>query len=315
VWLSIFGIARATVKVLPTTVAVTQSWYRCNQRSFPISTGCAHDLGGSRRPAARRRVSFDFAYLLAAIRLVAEEAGAAAMRYYGTSEATLKTDGSPVMAADQAAEAIIMAALADLTPEIPVIAEEATAKGLAPEVVGSRFWLLDPLDGTREFLSGNGEFTINIALIEEGHPVLGVVVAPVLGQSYAGHGPGTAMLTDAAGERPIRVRPVPAEGETVVGSRSHGDPAAMERVLADRKVAAFRAAGSSLKLCLIARGEADFYPGFGPTMEWDIAAGHAVLSAAGGRVVTLEGGPFLYGKREYRNGPFLASGGGPASAA
>ncbi len=255
-------------------------------------------------------LQFDLAYLLAAIRPVAEEAGAAALGYYGAAEARLKTDGSPVTAADQAAEDIILAALAELTPEIPVIAEEAMAKGLAPKVVGARFWLVDPLDGTREFLSGNGEFTVNIALIEDGIPVLGVVVAPALGQSYAGHGPGTATLIDADGERPIRVRAVPAEGETVVGSRSHGDAAEMERFLADRRVAAFRAAGSSLKLCLIARGEADFYPRFGPTMEWDIAAGHAVLAAAGGRVLTLEGGPFLYGKPDYRNGPFIASGPG-----
>ncbi len=253
---------------------------------------------------------FDLAYLLAAIRPVAEDAGAATLRYYGHAVASLKTDGSPVTAADQAAEDIILAALADLTPEIPVIAEEAMAKGPAPEVAGRRFWLVDPLDGTREFLSGNGEFTVNIALIEDGRPILGVVVAPALGQSYGGYGPGTATLADADGERPIRVRAVPAEGETVVGSRSHGDPAAMERFLADRKVAAFRAAGSSLKLCLIARGEADVYPRFGPTMEWDIAAGHAVLAAAGGRVLTLEGGPFLYGKPDYRNGPFIASGSG-----
>jgi 3'(2'), 5'-bisphosphate nucleotidase len=223
---------------------------------------------------------FDIAYLLAAIQPLAKEAGAAALRYYG-------------------------AALADLTPEIPVIAEEATAKGLAPEVEGRRFWLVDPLDGTREFLSGNGEFTVNIALIEDGLPILGVVVAPALGLSYAGHGPGTATLADAEGERPIRVRAVPDEGETVIGSRSHGDPAAMERF---RRVAACRAAGSSLKLCLIAQGEADIYPRFGPTMEWDIAAGHAVLAAAGGRVSTLEGGPFRYGKPGYRNGPFIASG-------
>jgi len=253
---------------------------------------------------------FDLAYLLAAIRPVAEDAGAATLRYYGHAVASLKTDGSPVTAADQAAEDIILAALADLTPEIPVIAEEAMAKGPAPEVAGRRFWLVDPLDGTREFLSGNGEFTVNIALIEDGRPILGVVVAPALGQSYGGYGPGTATLADADGERPIQVRPVPPEGETVMGSRSHGDPAAMERFLADRKVAAFRAAGSSLKLCLIARGEADVYPRFGPTMEWDIAAGHAVLAAAGGRVLTLEGGPFLYGKPDYRNGPFIASGSG-----
>ena len=252
----------------------------------------------------------DLPRLLAAIRPVAEEAGAATLRYYGHAAVTLKIDGSPVTAADQAAEDIILAALAELTPDIPVIAEEATANGLAPQVVGTRFWLVDPLDGTREFLNGNGEFTVNIALIEDGRPILGVVVAPALGRSYGGGGPGTAFLADAAGERPIGVRTIPAEGETVVGSRSHGDADAMERFLAGRRVAAFRAAGSSLKLCLVAQGVADLYPRFGPTMEWDIAAGHAVLAAAGGRVTTLDGGPFLYGKPDYRNGPFVASGGG-----
>jgi 3'(2'), 5'-bisphosphate nucleotidase len=253
-------------------------------------------------------LNLDLPRLLAAIRPLAEAAGAATLRHYGHAEATLKTDGSPVTAADQAAEDIILAGLAELTPDIPVIAEEATAKGLAPEVAGRRFWLVDPLDGTREFLSGNGEFTVNIALIEDGRPILGVVVAPALGQSYGGSGLGTAFLADAAGERPIRVRAIPTEGETVVGSRSHGDPVAMERFLAGRRVAGFRPAGSSVKLCLIAQGEADLYPRFGPTMEWDIAAGHAVLCAAGGSVTTLEGGPFRYGKPGYRNGHFVASG-------
>jgi 3'(2'), 5'-bisphosphate nucleotidase len=255
-------------------------------------------------------VSLDLSRLLPAIRRAAEEAGAATLRYYGSAAAVLKTDGSPVTAADQAAEDIILAALARLTPEIPVVAEEAMANGHGPQAVGSRFWLVDPLDGTREFLSGNGEFTVNIALIENGRPILGVVVAPALGQSYGGHEPGTAILADGTGERPIRVRAIPEEGETVVGSRSHGDPVAMERFLADRRVSAFRAAGSSLKLCLLAQGEADLYPRFGPTMEWDIAAGHAVLQAAGGQVLTLDGEPFRYGKPDYRNGPFVASGGG-----
>ena len=125
---------------------------------------------------------------------------------------TLKTDGSPVTAADQAAEDIILAALAELTPDIPVIAEEATAKGLAPQVVSTRFWLVDPLDGTREFLNGNGEFTVNIALIEDGRPILGVVVAPALGRSYGGGGPGTAFLADAAGRTADRGADDPRRG-------------------------------------------------------------------------------------------------------
>ncbi len=253
-------------------------------------------------------MSLNRAGLLAAIRPIAEAAGRATLRFYGSAEATFKTDGSPVTAADQAAEDIILPALQALTPDIPVISEEAAAKGLAPTVTASTFWLVDPLDGTKEFLNGNGEFTVNIALIDDGRPVLGVVVAPALGQTYGGGAPGTAFRADAAGERPIAIRPIPPEGETVVGSRSHADAAAMERFLAGRKVAAFRAAGSSLKLCLIAAGEADLYPRFGTTMEWDIAAGHAVLCAAGGELRGLDGAPFRYGKPGYRNPHFVAYG-------
>jgi 3'(2'), 5'-bisphosphate nucleotidase len=251
----------------------------------------------------------DLAALLAAVIPVAEEAGRATMRFYGQCTASEKADGSPVTAADQAAEDIILPALRALTPTIPVVSEEESAQGLTPEVTGELFWLVDPLDGTREFLNGNGEFTVNIALIERRVPVLGVVVVPALAESFAGAGAGTATLTDASGTRAIKVRTPPPEGLTVVGSRSHGDAAAMDAFLTGLTVAAFRAAGSSLKLCLIARGEADLYPRLGTTMEWDIAAGHAVLAAAGGTVLTLEGGAFLYGKPAYRNPHFAAYGG------
>ncbi len=250
----------------------------------------------------------DLRALLAQVRPIAEEAGRATLRFYGSTDATAKADGSPVTAADQAAEDIILPRLRALTPDIPVVSEEEAAQGLSPEVTGARFWLVDPLDGTKEFLSGNGEFTVNIALIENGVPVLGVVVIPARRETYAGAGPGTATLTDAAGTRPIAVRDVPAAGLTVVGSRSHGDAAAMATFLAGRRVCDFRPAGSSLKLCLIARGEADLYPRLGTTMEWDIAAGHAVLAAAGGRVERLDGAPFTYGKPDYRNPHFAAYG-------
>ncbi len=251
----------------------------------------------------------DLQALLAAVRPIAEEAGYATLRFYGVTNATTKADGSPVTAADQAAEDIILPALRALTPDIPVVSEEEASKGLSPQVTGNRFWLVDPLDGTKEFLSGNGEFTVNIALIDHGVPVLGVVVVPALGDIYAGAAPGTAVLEDKTGERCINVRPIPEDGLTVVGSRSHGDADAMQKFLGDRKVAEFRAAGSSLKLCLIARGEADLYPRLGTTMEWDIAAGHAVLRAAGGRVETLDGEDFGYGKPGYKNPHFVASGG------
>ncbi len=252
--------------------------------------------------------TLDLATLLQEVRPIAEEAGHATLRFYGTTDAVTKADGSPVTAADQAAEDILLPQLRALTPDIPVVSEEEAAHGLTPEITGRRFWLVDPLDGTKEFLSGNGEFTVNVALIEDGVPILGVVVIPVKNETYAGAGLGTATLTDAGGERPITVRTPPAAGLTVVGSRSHGDAAAMDAFLAGRRVAEFRPAGSSLKLCLIAKGEADLYPRLGTTMEWDIAAGHAVLAAAGGRVETLDGKPFVYGKADYRNPHFAAFG-------
>jgi 3'(2'), 5'-bisphosphate nucleotidase len=164
--------------------------------------------------------------LLAAIRPVAEEAGRATLAFYGDKAGTReKADGSPVTLADEAAEAVILPALRALTPEIPVVSEEEVAQGIGPSRVGARFWLVDPLDGTKEFISGNGEFTVNIALIEDGRPVLGIVVAPALGETYAG-ADGEATLVDASGERKILCRCPPDEGETVVGSRSHGDASA-----------------------------------------------------------------------------------------
>ena len=250
----------------------------------------------------------DLPALLRAIIPIAEEAGRATLTFYGSTDAAAKADGSPVTAADQAAEDIILPRLRALTPDIPVVSEEEAAKGLSPDVTGERFWLVDPLDGTKEFISGNGEFTVNIALIERGTPVLGVVVIPARAQTFAGAGPGTATCTDTQGTRAIATRQAPAAGLTVVGSRSHGDAAAMDAFLAGRTVAEFRAAGSSLKLCLIAAGEADLYPRLGTTMEWDIAAGHAVLAAAGGRVTTVDGAPFTYGKPDYRNPHFAAHG-------
>jgi 3'(2'), 5'-bisphosphate nucleotidase len=253
--------------------------------------------------------ALDLAALLKAVVPIAEEAGNATLRFYGSADATAKADGSPVTAADQAAEDIILPKLRALTPDIPVVSEEEASKGLTPDVTGSRFWLVDPLDGTKEFISGNGEFTVNIALVENGAPVLGVVVIPAIQQTYAGAGPGTATLKDSQGERAITVRTVPEAGLVVVGSRSHGDAAAMDKFLAGRRVADFRPAGSSLKLCLIAAGEADLYPRLGTTMEWDIAAGHAVLAAAGGRVECADGAPFRYGKPDYRNPHFAAYGG------
>ena len=218
-----------------------------------------------------------------------------------------KRDASPVTEADERAEALIMPALQQLAPGVPVVAEEAVAAGRVP-VVGERFWLVDPLDGTREFLARNGEFTVNIALVEGTAPVLGVVYAPALGLLYAGGNDLGAYAEDSVGRRPIHCRPQPAEGATVLASRSHGDPAALTEFLAGHRVAVLRHVGSSLKFGMLAAGEADLYFRRGVTMEWDIAAGHAVLAAAGGSVMDLAGLPLAYGKGGFANPPFVARG-------
>ena len=160
-----------------------------------------------------------------------------------------------------------------------------------------RFLLIDPLDGTSEFLRGNGEFTVNIALIEDGRPILGVVHLPVLGATYAGGPEGASLAVAGEAPPPIHARAKPADGVIVLASRSHNEGDALDRYLAEMHVAERIAAGSSLKFCRIAEGLADLYPRFGRTMEWDTAAGHAVLAAAGGHVETLDGKPMAYGKR------------------
>lgn len=244
---------------------------------------------------------------------LALEAGAVTLGWY-TPDCLhcAKGDGSPVTAADQAAEDIIVGRLRLMAPDIPIVAEEAMSAGNGPDELGRRFWLVDPLDGTREFLARNGEFTVNIALIEDGVPVLGVVAAPALGNLWSGaRGLGArACIGSDTEAHAIAVRAVPDAGWTVLGSRSHGDDAAMSAYLQGRKVAGFKAAGSSLKFCLIAAGQADLYPRLGRTMEWDTAAGHAVLLAAGGSVSTLDGSALRYGKPGFENPHFVATGAG-----
>ena len=246
--------------------------------------------------------------LLDALLPIARQAGAAIMDIYATDFAVRgKADASPVTEADERAEALILPALASLTPDIPIVAEEAAAAGRIPSV-GERFWLVDPLDGTKEFINRNGEFTVNIALIENGSPVLGVVFAPALDRLFAGAAGLGAFVEDKGVRRDIVCRTEPAEGLTVVASRSHGDAEALASFLAGRKVARQTNAGSSLKLCLVAAGEADVYPRLGRTMEWDIAAGDAVLRAAGGIVRTLDGPALRYGKADFANPHFAAWG-------
>lgn len=242
---------------------------------------------------------------------IALEAGALIMQVYERGAVVrLKEDRSPVTDADEAAEALILERLAVLLPGIPVIAEERAARGSLPEVA-RQFVLVDPLDGTKEFLSRNGEFTVNIALIEDGQPIAGCVYAPAVDALYCG-GRAAWRLREGV-ESPLHTRVYPAPGLTALCSRSHPD-AASDAFLAGLPVVSRMEAGSSLKFCRIAEAAADVYPRFGPTMEWDIAAGHAVLQAAGGTLTQVDGrSPMPYGKREsgFRNTGFVAWGGAP----
>lgn len=244
--------------------------------------------------------------LLEAVIRAARTAGEQLLEVYGSDHQTqTKRDGSPVTEADRRSQEVICAMLAEADPGSPIVAEEAAPPpGLDPE---ERFWLIDPLDGTKEFICHRGEFTVNIALIESRQAVLGVVFAPALDRLYAAE-PGSSFLEGPEGRRPVAARHIPPEGATIVSSRSHGDADALERFQAARRVRDSITIGSSLKFCLLASGAADLYPRFGRTMEWDTAAGHAVLAAAGGQVLDMHGAPLRYGKPGWENPFFLAVG-------
>lgn len=248
--------------------------------------------------------------LLNDVSALALEAGAAILKLYESGvEVTTKADKTPVTDADRAAEDIILPGLQRLTPDIPIVSEEAVATSGFPQNVGNRFWLVDPLDGTREFISRNGEFTVNIALIEDRRATFGVLLAPAKGLLYAGYGPGTAMLgRDGGPPRPIAARRPPPEGLTVLISRSHSEKATVDEFLARYPVRDRKAVGSALKFGVLAEGEGDLYVRLGRTMEWDTAAGHAVLVSAGGRVETIDGKEFLYAKPGFENPHFTAHG-------
>jgi 3'(2'), 5'-bisphosphate nucleotidase len=247
--------------------------------------------------------------LLPKVVAIAERAGALVMEHYvgGTSAVSTKVDSSPVTAADEAGEAAILAALRELTPDVPIVAEEAVARGELPEVGDGPFWLVDPLDGTKEFISRNGEFTVNIGFVEDRRPILGVVLAPAKGLAWWGAAGQGACRREGGAVSGIRARPRPVQGVVAVASRSHRD-AETDAWLKGQGIADTVSAGSSLKFCLVAEGKADVYPRFGPTMEWDTAAGDAVLRAAGGRVLTTAGEPFPYVKPGFRNPGFIAYG-------
>ena len=221
--------------------------------------------------------------------------------------AVSKADGSPVTEADQAAEAVIIAHLAPTG--IPVLGEESVAAGIIPKL-GDRYFVVDPLDGTKEFIKRNGEFTVNIALVEHGVPVLGVVLAPATGETFIGDASGAWFCNTLSGvvseRRSISV--VSAERLRIVASRSHGH-VALAALCETLDVEADVSVGSSLKFCLLARGDAQLYPRFTPTSEWDTAAGQAVLEAAGGAVVTLDGERMRYGKGDlaFLNPYFVAA--------
>lgn len=257
-------------------------------------------------------MSNQFAPLLPAVCDIARQAGAAIMAIYATDfSAERKADGSPVTEADTAAEAIILPALRALTPDIPIVSEEHMADSQAPDISGRRFWLVDPLDGTREFLKRNDEFTVNIGLIDDLEPVFGVLYAPALDALYFGAGAGSAMRSQDGGDaQPIGCRDVPPDGIDVLVSRSHSRNDRLDDYLSGRNVRARIPCGSALKFGVLAAGEADLYPRFGPTSEWDTAAGHAIVRAAGGEVETFDGRPFAYGKCQeaFLNPGFVAYG-------
>ena len=240
---------------------------------------------------------------------LATRAGAAilAIRAAGF-ETHAKPDRSPVTAADHAAEAIIVAGLRAAYPQIPVIAEEEVAAGGAG-TADEMFWLVDPLDGTREFVAGTDDFTVNIGLVRNGTAVLGVVGAPASDELFFGAVGIGAWKRTQAGDRAIHVRPPPPDGLVVMASRHHGAISELHEFLAGRRVSSLRHIGSSLKFCRVAEGEADLYPRLGRTMEWDTAAAHAVAEAAGARITGLDGTPLSYGKSNFENPPFLCSGG------
>ncbi len=248
------------------------------------------------------------------IRRVAIDAGNLSLDYFdesGFDDAQKKDDGSPVTLADQKAEELIEKALKEITPEVIIVGEEAAAEGYRPDLtVEEYFWLVDPLDGTKEFISGSGDYTVNIALVHKNQPVLGVVYAPVHGELYAACGEGTAIrwMEDSGKEKPIFVREMPNEGLTIVSSKSHGKGERLNDFLLNYKVRKQIQRGSSLKICSIAAGKADMYPRFGLTCEWDTAAAHAVLKSAGGVITDINNIELTYGGADpkFLNPEFIA---------
>jgi 3'(2'), 5'-bisphosphate nucleotidase len=220
-----------------------------------------------------------------------------------------KADESPVTEADRAGEALILKALAARFPDIPVISEEDASEFGTPDAIGPRFFLVDPLDGTKAFVRGDPHFTVNIGLIENGRPVAGAVSAPPSGETWWTQGGQALKRLKGVAAHPVAARPWP-QGAAIALISHTMKPETADKLAAEYGFDLREPMDSSIKLCRIAEGEADIYPRHGPTMEWDTAAGHAVLEAAGGRLTTPEGQPFVYGKahESFRNGWFVARG-------
>jgi len=240
---------------------------------------------------------------------LARQAGEVIMQIRARGFATTaKADESPVTEADHAAEALILAGLRAACPDIPVVAEEEMAAGHIPRNAET-LWVVDPLDGTREFARRRDDFAVCIGLVRHGAPALGVVGQPATGALYGGIVGQGAWKREGGVERPIQARRPPEAGLSVVASRHYADDPRLTPFLEGRRVADVVHMGSALKFCLVAEGRADLYPRFGPTMEWDTAAAQALVEAAGGAVRLLDGGgPLRYGKPEWRNPPFVCTG-------
>jgi 3'(2'), 5'-bisphosphate nucleotidase len=253
-------------------------------------------------------LSIDYSRLIDDLAVAAREAGEAILEIVRRGfEVESKQDTSPVTEADRAAELIILAALARAAPGVPVIAEEEVAAGRIPRH-DDTYFLVDPLDGTKEFIRGGDDYTVNIGLIEQGTPRLGVVFAPATGRLHGGCVGDGAWVDQGGGRLPIRTR---ARGEltTAVASKSHLNQATIDYLKAAVGNCGYLSIGSSLKFCIVAEGEADIYPRAAPTSEWDTAAGHAILLAAGGLVDGPDGEPLRYRKKAFLNRAFVATSG------
>ena len=238
---------------------------------------------------------------------LAVEAGQSILEIYDTDfKVRAKKDSSPVTEADKIAETLILVGLNDFTPNIPVVSEEAYSEGKRPDISGGLFWLVDALDGTKEFINRRNEFTVNIALIDNGLPIFGIVHAPAISQTFWGNSAGAFRKYGKNKKELIKARQPKKDGLVVLTSRSHstGENAFLNNYVVKKIINV----GSSLKICRVASGEADLYPRLGPTSEWDIAAGHAILNAAGGSITQIDGSSFLYGKNDIINPAFIAKG-------